>query len=163
MLSANSWPFFLQDFDWCWQSVRHMFKYAVVCSKQPILELKLSYAQFSSSNPKLRNKIFEKESFCPSIIPSSRFQKCISIPMAMLTKGICLRNSNHPPTFSYCIFEIFTFHKYFRTDWLTLSLFRWKTNWPTIPIDRQTVEMMLSRNNNNFNISNNINNFQWTS
>ena len=68
MLSANSWPFFLQDFDWCWQSVRHMFKYAVVCCNQPILELKLSYAQFSSSNPKLRNKIFEIEFSIPDIM-----------------------------------------------------------------------------------------------
>ena len=60
-----------------------MFKYAAVCCNQPILELKLSYARFSSTNPKLRNKIFEMESFCPAIISSARFHKCISIPDIM--------------------------------------------------------------------------------
>ena len=34
--------------------------------------------------------------------------------MAMLTKGICLRNLNHSPTFSCCIFERFAFHKAIR-------------------------------------------------
>ena len=41
------------------------------------------------------------------------------LSMAMLTKGICLRNSNHSPTFSCCIFEDLHFTSTFgQTGWI---------------------------------------------